>query len=99
MARKQRRTLAIVANKLEDVVASMQTDAVYFSAYYDNKTHIDFVADKIEEVVKHYDKIVGWWQIKKINDEDYKLGVVVYANEAAAERDRKKGINYERYCF
>lgn len=98
MARKQRRTLAVVANKLEDVVAPMQSDAVYFSAFYDNKTHIDFVADKINEIVTHYGKVVGWWQIKKFG-EDYKLGVVVYADHAAAEKDRKKGIDYERHCF
>lgn len=98
MARKQRRTLAVVANKLEDVVASMQTDAVYFSAFYDNKTHIDLVAAKIEEVITHYGKVVGWWQIKKFDD-DFKLGVVVYSDHTAAERDRKKGVDYERHCF
>ena len=96
--RRQRRTLAVVTSKLEEVVSAMQSSALYFSAYYDNKTHIDFVSEKIHEVVTHHNKVLGWWGIKEI-DGEYKLSVVVYENHAAEERDRKKGIDYERSCF
>lgn len=96
--RRQRRTLAVVMSKLEDVVSTMSSPALYFSAYYDNKSNIDIVSEKISEVVSHHGKVLGGWMIKPI-DNDYKLGVVVYENDAAAERDRKKGINYERCGF
>lgn len=96
--RRQRRTLAVVLSKLEDVVSSMQSTALYFSANYDNKTHIDLVSEAVAEVVSHHNKVLGWWGIKEING-DYKLGVVVYEDHQAEERDRKKGVNYERRCF
>lgn len=96
--RKPRRTLAVVASKLEDAVSAMQSPALYFSAYYDNKTDFDLLAEKVNEIVSHYDKVLGWWSVKEFNG-DYKLGVVVYQDQKAADYDRKKGVNYERSCF
>lgn len=94
--RRQRRTLAIVMSKLEDVVSSMSSEALYFSTYYDNKSSIDIVSAKIQEIVSHYNKVLGTWAIKT-EDNGHKLWVVVYENEQAALRDQKKGIAYERY--
>lgn len=96
--RRKRRSLAVVMSKLEDVVSTMQSRAVYFSAYYDNKSDIDIVSEKVSEVVAHYGKVLGGWGIKKIDADNYQLGVTVYEDNEAAEYDRKKGITYER-CY
>lgn len=96
--RRQRRTLAVVCSKLEDVVSAMTSPALYFSAYYDNKSDLDIVSAKVQEIVSHYGKVLGGWMIKQVDD-GHKLGVVVYEDDAAAERDRKKGIDYERCGF
>lgn len=96
--RKPRRTLAVVASKLEDAVSTMQSSALYFSAYYDNKTDLELLSEKLSEIVSHYGKILGWWSVKEF-DGDFKLGVVVYQDQKAADHDRKKGVKYERCCF
>lgn len=96
---RPRRTLAMVTNRLEDAVESMQGPALYFSALYDNKTSLELVSEKISEVVSRYNKVLGWWQVKDVGHGDYKLGVVVYSDHKAEQDDLKLGINYERYCF
>lgn len=96
---RQRKTLAMVMNRLEDAVETMQSPALYFSALYDNRTRFDLVSEKISEVVSRYNKVLGWWQIKDIGNGEFKLGVVVYNDNKAEQEDIKRGVDYERYCF
>lgn len=96
---RQRKTLSSVSHTLSDLISTMGATPLYFSAGYNNKDHIDVVSEKIEEVVKAHDKVLGYFAIKQTKDGEYRLGVVVYPDEATRRRDEKKGVDYERVCF
>lgn len=97
MARRHN-TLAVVTRKLEDVVSTMQGPALYFSALYDNKTHIDILSEALHQVIDHHNKVLGSFSVTNV-DGQYMLGVVVYEDHAAEKRDHEKGVIYERSSF
>ena len=81
---RTRRSLAVVCSRFEDAVRSMDKDALYFSALYDNKSHIDIV-----------NKYFDGFKIEKEGD-TWRLGVTVYENIQVRDKAIKKGVTYER---
>lgn len=96
---RRRKTLATISNQLSDLVGSMGTTPLYFSASYNNKDHFDVVSEKIEDVVKAHGRILGYIGIRQGRDGEYKIGVVVYPDAATQRKDEQKGVDYERVCF
>lgn len=89
------RSLAVVCSRFEDAVRSMDKDALYFSALYDNKSHIDIVSEKLKEIAEAHNKYFDGFKIQKEGD-TWRLGVTVYESIQARDMAVKKGANYER---
>lgn len=96
---RRRKTLASVSHTLSELISTMGSTPLYFTAGYNNKDHFDVVSEKITEVVKTHNKVLGYFGIKQLKDGEYRLGVVVYPDEATRLRDEKKGVSYDRVCF
>lgn len=92
---RTRRSLAVVCSRLEDAVRSMDKDALYFSALYDNKSHIDIVSEKLKEITEAHNKYFDGFKIEKEGD-TWRLGVTIYDNIEARDRAQKRGTTYER---
>lgn len=90
-----RRTLAVVSSRFEDAVRSMEKDALYFSALYDNKSDIDIVSEKLREITEAHGKYFDGFKLEKEGD-TWRLGVTVYESIQARDKAIKKGTNYER---
>lgn len=95
---KRRKTLATISHQLSELVQSMGESPLYFTAGYNNKDPFDVVSEKLTDVVKSHDKILGYIGLRKVDDE-YKIGIVVYPNAETQRLDEKKGVNYDRVCF
>lgn len=96
---KPRKTLASVSHQLNDLVSSMEATPLYFSAPYDNRQNFDVVSEKVTGLVESHKRVLGWVGIRKTKDDEYKIGVVVYPDEATRTKSEKKGVSYDRVCF
>lgn len=92
---RTRRSLAVVCSRFEDAVRAMEKDALYFSAFYDNKSHIDVVSEKLREITEEHGKYFDGFKISKHGD-TWKIGITVYADIKARDIAQKKGADYER---
>lgn len=96
---KRRKTLATISHQLSELVQSMGDTPLYFTAGYNNKDPFEVLSEKLTDVVKSHNRIVGYIGLRKVNDDEYKVGVVVYPDADTQRRDEKKGVNYDRVCF
>lgn len=92
---RRRRSLAVICSRFEDAVRSMEKDALYFSAFYDNKSHIDLVSEKLREITEEHGRYFDGFKISKKED-SWVIGITVYADIKARDHAQKKGADYER---
>lgn len=96
---QRRKTLATISHQLSELVQSMGDAPLYFTAMYNNKDPFEIVSEKLTDVVKSHNRILGYIGLRKVPDGEFKIGVVVYPDAETQRRDEKKGVNYDRVCF